>query len=395
MQAVCFHFQLSQPFRLKTYRFFDINERHDYFDDYQNQYITNRLADRCYIPANDMLWNLHQNLGAEMKCSFSIAGTSLELFRQYRPEVIDSFHKLLNAGAIEITGSTYSHSLASLHNKTAFMLQIEKQKKLLHELFDINPVVFSNTEGIYSDEIGEWLHESGYQIVMTEGAKHILGWKNPGYLYCNPYQPDLLLMLRNYSLSNDIELRFSSKEWDQYPLTAEKFMDFMRATPKDVPLINIYIDYETFGEFHAAESGIFDFFKTLCENIVKSDDFKLIAPSDIPDMKLKTSTIHIPWAISGSGEEKDTSAWIGNELQEEAFNQLFKLEDYYLTSKDENAKNAWLYLQGADHFDYMATHWFPKQSVKKNFEVYSSPYHAFINFMNVVNDIELQLKKKQ
>jgi alpha-amylase len=393
MQAVCFHFQLSQPYRLRTYRFFDINEKHDYFDDYQNQYITNRLAERCYLLANQMLLELNEELGEKMKCSFSISGTSLELFRQYRPEVIDSFQKLHQIHAIEITGNTYSHSLAALHNKSTFLEQIRLQKALLHEIFDVEPVVFCNTECVYSDEIGEWLYESGYRIVLTEGAKHILGWKSPGYLYCNPYQPDLLLMLRNYSLSNDIEFRFSARDWDQYPLTAEKFMSFLRKTPDDIPMINIYIDYETLGEFHTVDTGIFDFFKSLFRMIAQSDDFHLILPSDVLKMNLKPATLHVPWPISGSGEEKDTNEWIGNELQEEAFRQLYKLEDFYNNSTNEDAKNAWLYLQGVDHFDYMATRWFPKQSVRKNFEVYSSPYQAFINFMNVVNDIELQLKK--
>lgn len=393
MQAVCFHFQLSQPYRLRTYRFFDINKNHDYFDDYQNQYLTNRLADRCYLPANRMLLELREELGEKMKCSFSIAGTSLEFFQQYRPEVIDTFKELLEADAIEITGNTYTHSLSSLHNKSSFVEQIKQQEQLLSDIFGIKPVAFCNTEGIYSDEIGEWLYENGYRIAMTEGAKHILGWKNPGYLYCNPYQPDLRLMLRNFSLSDDIEFRFSSKDWDQYPLTADKFIGFLKTLPADVPLINIYIDYETLGEFHTADTGIFEFFKSLFRALADSDEFQLTSPSDILAMNLKPATLHVPWPISASGDEKDTSEWIGNELQEDAFNQLFKLEDLYYKSTNTEAKKAWCRMQGADHFDYMATRWFPNQSVRKNFEVYSSPYQAFINFMNVVNDIEIQLQK--
>ncbi|MDL2297190.1 glycoside hydrolase family 57 protein [Bacteroidales bacterium OttesenSCG-928-B11] len=393
MQTICFHFQLSQLYRLRTYRFFDINEKHDYFDDFQNQYITTRLAERCYLPANQMLLELSEELGDKMKCSFSIAGSSLELFRKYRPEVIHSFQKLLNSNVVEIVGNTYAHSLASLYNKSTFLEQVDRQKRLLKEIFDIEPIAFCNTEEIYSDEIGEWLYEDGYKIVLTEGAKHILGWKNPGYLYCNPYQPDLQLMLRNFSLSEDIEYRFSSRSWDQFPLTAEKFMDFLKTTPQDVPMINIIIDYETIGEFHTAETGIFDFFKSLFRMLANSTDFRLVSPSDVLAMNMKPATLHVPWPISSSSDEKDVSEWIGNELQEEAFKQLFKLEEYYAASKNEEAKKAWLHLQGADHFNYMATRWFPNQSVKKNFEVYSSPYQAFINFMNVVNDIELQLKK--
>ncbi len=393
MHSVCFHFQISQPYRLRTYRFFDINENHHYFDDFQNNYITRRLAERCYLPANKMLLDLIHKYGDKFCVSFSIAGSSLKLFQDYCPEVIDSFKKLIDTGRVEITGNTFTHSLAALNNKTTFLEQIKLQEKFLDETFGISPTSFCNTEIIYSDEIGEWIYEAGYKLALTEGAKHILGWKKPGFIYCNPYQTDLKLLLRSYRLCDDITLRFRDKNWDMYPMTAEKMIGFLRQTPEESPFINLYLDYETIGEYHTSETGIFDFFYSLFSQLCKSDEFSLIRPSDVLDMDIPASTMHAPWAISCSGEEKDTNEWLGNELQQEAFHQLFKLEELYNESENEDAKLNWLRLQSADHFNYMGTKWFPQQTVLRNFEVYQSPYQAFINYMNVLNDVKLQLEK--
>jgi len=391
MQRLCFHFQLNQPQRLRTYRFFDINEKHDYFDDFQNRYLANRLAERSYLPMNELLFQLISQWGNKAAFSFSISGSSLLLFEQYNPEVLDSFRKLVETKQVEITGNTFSHSLASLYNKSVFEEQVNLQKELLKQLFDIRPLTFCNTECIYSDEIGEWLFDLGYKIMLTEGAKHILGWKNSGYLYCNPYQTDLRLLLRNASLSNDIALRFNDRNWNMYPLTAEKFIEFLQSVPKEIPFINLFMDYEIFGENYTVDTGIFDFFRALIEQLLKSGNYELIKPEDLLDMETAVATLHVPWAISTFGEEKDTSEWLGNELQQEAFEQIFKLEKAYRISKDKTAKKAWLQMQDAHHFGYMSTKWFPKPSVKQNFDVYLSPYQAFINYMNVINDIELQL----
>lgn len=391
MQSVCIHFQLNQPRRLRTYRFFDINKKHDYFDDYQNRYLTNRLAERSYLPANKMLMELIQKYDKEMAVSFSISGTSLRFFEKYRPEVLDSFKALSETGQVEICGNTFSNSLASLSNKTAFIDQIKIQQQLLERLLGEHPVTFCNTGYIYSDEIGEWIAETGYQVVLSEGARHILGWKNPGYLYCNPYQTDLKLLLRNYALCDDITFRFTDTSWDQYPLTADKFLNFLKRVPEEIPMINIYFDYETIGESYTADTGIFDFFKALFTLLAESPDYQLINPKTMINSTLPVSTMHAPWAISISGEEKDTGEWLGNNLQQEAFQQLYRLEELYDKSDNQEAKESWLLLQAADHFNYMGTHWIPKPAVRHNFDVYPSPYQAFINYMNVLNDVELQL----
>lgn len=392
MHKICFHFQISQPFRLRTYRFFDINVQHDYFDEFQNSYMVNRLAERCYIPANKLMLELIKKYPNEICVSYSIAGSSIKLFQEYCPEVIDSFKELLATGQVEITGNTFTHSLASLHNKTTFTEQIKLQENLLKEVFNITPTTFCNTEMIYSDEIGEWLFDLGYKTVLAEGAKHILAWKDPGYLYCNPFQTDLKLLLRNYTLCDDITLRFTDKSWDQYPLTAEKYMHFLDGVPADVPHINFAFDYETIGEYYTKDTGIFDFFKSLFSHIAESPNYKMILPQSINESVERCTTINIPWAISGSGEEKDVTEWIGNELQQEAFDQLYKLENLYLESRNKNAKLNWLRLQSADHFNFMSFKWLSRNSVKRNFDVYPSPYQAFINYMNVLNDVKIQLE---
>lgn len=391
MHKICFHFQINQPHLLRTYRFFDINNTHNYFDDYQNNYLINRVADRCYIPANQMIMNIIKEYGKDISFSFSISGSTIKQFEDYCPKVLDSFRELIATGQVEITGNTYSHSLASLNNKSTFMEQIRLQEQLLMDTFGIKPVSFCNTEAIYSDEIGEWLYEAGYKVILTEGTRHILGWKSPCYLYCNPFQIDEKLLLRHYQLCDDITFNFEDKSWDQYPLTAEKYISYLEQIPEDAKFINLFFDYETIGDYHTAESGIFDFFIALFGQLARSSQFSFFTPRDIIDEKKNISTMHAPWPISASGDEKDTAEWIGNELQQEAFEQLFKLEDLYLQSKNENAKLAWLRLQNAVHYNFMGTKWFPRDSVKRRFDVYPSPYQAFINYMNVLNDVKIQL----
>jgi alpha-amylase len=393
MHSLCFHFQVNQPYLLRTYRFFDINQKHDYFDIYQNNYWINRLAERSYLPANQLLMNIIEKYGKKVAFSFSISGTTLNLFKEYCPEVIDSFKKLIATGRVEITGNTFSHSIAALNNKSTFVEQVKLQEKLLHDTFGIKPTTFCNTEIIYSDEIGEWLFELGYKVVLTEGAKHILGWKSPCYLYNNPFQPEQKLLLRSYNLCDDITLRFSDKNWSEFPLTAEKYIHFLSSIAPDAPFINLYFDYETIGDYHPKETGIFEFFGVLFSQLADNNNYNFIMPKEVLKSKEQTSALHVPFCISCSGDEKDTNEWLGNELQEEAFGQLYKLESAYLKSTNEAAKEAWLRMQNALYYNFMGTKWFPQNVVKKHFEVYPSPYQAFINYMNVLNDVKVQLEK--
>jgi alpha-amylase len=334
-----------------------------------------------------------EKFGEQVAFSFSISGTTIHLLNKYCPEVIDSFKKLIATNRVEITGNTFSHSLAALHNKSTFVEQVKLQEKLLYEVFGIKPTTFCNTEIIYSDEIGEWLFELGYKVVLTEGAKHLLGWKSPCFLYCNPYQTGQKLLLRSYQLCDDITLRFSDTSWSEYPLTAEKYLHFLEGISSEAPFINLYFDYETIGNYHTKETGIFDFFHALFSQLVLSEKFNLILPHEVFNSDKQATSLHVPYHISCSGDEKDISEWLGNELQQEAFDQLYKLETLYLKSNNNEAKQSWLRLQNAIYYNFMGTKWFPQHAVKKHYEVYPSPYQAFINYMNVLNDVKIQLEK--
>ena len=391
MHSLCFHFQVNHPYILRTYRFFDMNQNHNYFDVYQNNYWINRLAERSYLPANQMILNIIKKYDKEVAFSFSISGSTIHLLKDYCPEMIESFKELIATGRVEITGNTFSHSIASLNNKSTFVEQVKLQEQLLLETFGVKPTSFCNTEIIYSDEIGEWLYELGYKVVLTEGAKHILGWKSPCFLYNNPSQSEQKLLLRSYQLCDDITLRFSDQSWSEFPLTAEKYIGFLSGIDSEAQFINLFFDYETIGDYHTKESGIFDFFHALFSQLVQSHQFNFIKPKDVLNLKSETTTLFIPFPISCSGDEKDINEWLGNELQQEAFEQLYKLEPLYLQSKNEAAKQAWLRMQNAVYYNFMSTKWFPQQAVKKHFEVYPSPYQAFINYMNVLNDVKIQL----
>jgi alpha-amylase len=393
MHSLCFHFQVNQPYILRTYRFFDINHKHDYFDIYQNNYWINRLAERSYKPANQMILNIIEQYKEKVSFSFSISGSTINLLNDYCPEVIESFKTLIATGRVEITGNTFSHSIAALNNKSTFVEQVKLQEKLLYETFGIKPTTFCNTEIIYSDDIGEWLFELGYKVVLTEGAKHILGWKTPCYLYCNPFQPEQKLLLRSYNLCDDITLRFSDKNWCEYPLTAEKYIGFLSGITADAPFINLYLDYETIGDYQTKETGIFEFFYALFAQLAESEKFNFITPKDVLKLTGQMATLHVPYPMSCSGDEKDINEWLGNELQQESFEQIYKLEPLYLKSNNAAAKQAWLRMQNALYYNFMGTKWFPQHAVKKHYEVYPSPYQAFINYMNVLNDVRIQLEK--
>ncbi len=392
MRKISIHFQVNQPYLLRTYRFFDINQYHNYFDDYQNNYLIKRLSEKVYIPSNEMIKDAIAQHGDKISLSISISGSAISLLKNYAPHVLEDFKALLLTGQVELVGNTYSHSIASLYSQSAFKEQVQLQEKLLMEEFGVKPTSFCNTQLIYSDEIGEWLYEMGYNVVITEGARHILGWKNPGYVYCNPSQTDQKLLLRNYLLSDDIILRFQNKSWEHFPLTVEKYWKLLENQMGDAPYVNLCLDYETFGVTHSQESGIFEFFSRFLESIALSSDCEMITPSALQNNNEPSSALHVPSPISWSGDEKDIDEWLGNELQQEAFDQLHKLEPLYDASANENAKTAWLRLQNAIHFHCMSTKWFPTDVERTYFNNYSSPYKAFINYMNVLNDVKIQLQ---
>ena len=394
MKTICFYFQVHQPFRLKNYRFFNIGQDHYYYDDYTNESIIGKIAEKCYLPANQMMLDLINAYGDRFKISFSISGTALDQLALYAPETLESFKKLAQTGCVEFLSETYSHSLVALKSKTEFIKQIELHKEKIKQYFGQEPKVFRNTELIYSDDIGEMVADLGYKAMLTEGAKHVLGWKSPNYLYFNALNPKLKILLKNFKLSDDIAFRFSNKAWSEWPLTTDKFVNWLNAIGEKEEVVNLFMDYETFGEHQWAETGIFDFMRSLPKAIFKNSNYKFATPSEVADSHQPVAAYNVPYPISWADEERDLTAWLGNELQSEAFNKLYDLKEHVNKVNDEILYKDWLYLQTSDHFYYMCTKFFSDGAVHTYFNPYDTPYQAFINYMNVLSDFTDRLNEK-
>jgi alpha-amylase len=391
MRTLCLYFQIHQPFRFRRYRFFDIGSQHYYYDDYMNESIMRKVADKCYLPANKIMLDLIKKHEGKFKVAFSISGTAIDQFELYAPEVIDSFKKLANTGCVEFLSETYSHSLASLSNREEFEKQVVKHKEKIKQLFKTEPTVFRNTELIYSDEIGAIVADMGYKAMLTEGAKHVLGWKSPNYLYYNAINPKLKVLLKNFKLSDDIAFRFSNKSWAEYPLTTEKYVSWLKAIDKKEETVNLFMDYETFGEHQWVETGIFEFLKAFPSAVFKYTKFKFSTPSEVIQALQPVAPVHVPHAISWADEERDLTAWLGNELQWQAFGKLYELQEKVKLANDPKLQKDFEYLQVSDHFYYMSTKFFSDGEVHSYFNPYNSPYEAFINYMNILSDFEIRL----
>ena len=391
MKTVCFYFQVHQPWRLKTYRFFQMGNDHNYLDDFTNRSIMQKVARECYLPMNALLLNLiEQNKGA-FKCTFSITGSAVEQFKAYAPEVLESFKKLAATGCVEFLAETYSHSLASLYSVDEFKGEVKLHSQMLKEEFGVKPTAFRNTELIYSDEIAKAVEGMGFKTMLAEGAKHILGWKSPNFVYTDANDNKLRLLLRNYKLSDDIAFRFSNEGWSEWPLTADKFAQWVAADTGDV--VNLFMDYETFGEHQKASTGIFDFMKALPEALLKTGELEFATVSEASKKLQPVAVLHSPYAMSWADEERDVTAWLGNDLQNEAFQKLYALAPKVKKAKSKDMEFVWHFMQNSDHFYYMATKWFTDGDVHSYFNPYDSAYEAFINYMNVLADFEIELGK--
>lgn len=391
MRSICLYFQVHQPVRLRTYRFFNIGSDHHYYDDYQNRHIIKRVAEKSYLPANSLMLDLIKEYGTAFKVSFSISGTALDQMQMHVPEVIRSFRQLADTGQVEFLAETYAHSLASLSNRDEFVRQVELHASLVEELFGKRPVTFRNTELIYSDKIGEMVAEMGFHTMLTEGAKHVLGWKSPNYMYCNNINPKLKVLLRNFRLSDDLTFRFSNQDWSEWPLTTEKFVKWLNAIDKKEEVVNLFLDYETIGEHQWKETGIFDFFRFLPAMVYSKTNFTFNTPEQLYHELQPVSAISVPNPISWADEERDLTAWLGNELQDEAFGKLYSYESKVRILNDREILKDWLYLQTSSHFYYMCTKWFSAGEVHRYFNPYGSPYEAFINYMNVLSDFMIRV----
>lgn len=391
MKTICFYFQIHQPFRLKRYRFFDIGNDHYYYDDFSNDDIITRIAHRSYLPANETLMEMIKNSNGKFKVAFSISGVALEQLEQYVPEFIDSMKELAKTGCVEFLSETYAHSLASLRDPEEFEAQVREHDAKIEALFGQRPKVFRNTELIFSDEIAGMVAGMGFKGVITEGAKHLLGWKSPNYVYNSAAAPKLKMLLKNYKMSDDIAFRFSNYSWAEYPLTADKFIDWINNYPAEEQIVNLFMNYETLGELQPRESGIFEFMKAL-PRFAAEKGVGFCTPSEAISKLKSVGTLSVPSPMSWTDEARDVSAWLGNTLQNEAFDKLYSVAERVRLCDDRRLKQDWNYLQTSDHFFYMCTKHLSDGEVHSHYSPYETPYQAFTNYMNVLSDFIVRVE---
>jgi len=392
MVNVCFYFQVHQPERLRNYTVFDIGNKHNYFDEQKNRELMEKVAMKCYLPMNNLILRLIKKYKGKFKVSYSISGVALNQFEKYSPKVLESFKELAKTGCVDFLTETYHHSLSFIYSKEEFRNQIEMHKNKIKELFGIEPTVFRNTELIFNNELAEEVHKMGFNTVLAEGADKILGWRSPNFVYTS-LNKNVKLLLKNYKLSDDIAFRFSNKSWKEHPLTVPKFSQWLNSTNGNGEIINLFMDYETFGEHQWADTGIFDFMEHLPEEILKHPDNNFVTVGEAAQIPAK-SDIDFPYFVSWADTERDLTAWVGNDIQNSAIKELYAIESHVKSSGDEKLIEDWRNLTTSDHFYYMCTKWFNDGDVHKYFSPYDSPYDAFISFMNVLNDIAIRLSDK-
>lgn len=393
MKSLCLCFQVHQPVRFKKFRFFDIGNSDYYYDDHNNEKIITRVAQNCYLPSNKLILDLINKNQGRFRVAFSISGTAIDQFKLYAPEVIESFRELAATGCVEFLAETYSHTLVALKNKEKFRQQVDTHATTIETLFGKRPTAFKNTGLIYSDEIGAMIAEMGFKTTLSAGPNHILKWRSPNYLYRNAINEDLTVLLKNHRLSDDISQRFSSVDWVGWPLTAKKYASWLNKISDEEKIVNLVIDYETFGERHKRDTGIFDFLALLPSAVFTKSDFEFLTPSEVSANYQPVAIINVPCPTSTADEERDLTAWLGNELQQDAIEKLYSLSQRIDLCTDPNLLKDWQYLQTSDHFSYMSTKYLFHGHADGVFSPYDSPYEAFMNYMNVLNDFTIRLNR--
>ncbi len=397
MPSICLYFQVHQPYRIKRYRVFDIGKNHSYFDENGDNNLNNlkifrKVANKCYLPANQVMLELLKK-HPEFKISYSFSGVFLEQMEEYGPEVLKSFQELVKTGRVEILDETFYHSLSFLYSKEEFHSQVKLHRNKVKKLFNVVPTIFRNTELIYNNELAVEVEKMGYKGILAEGADHILGWRSPNFVYQPKGTKKIRLLLKNYKLSDDIAFRFSSKDWAQWPLNVEKYTQWISAVNGNGQIINLFMDYETFGEHQWEDTGIFEFLKALPGEVLKHPDNNFVTPSEAIKKYAPVAELDVNNFISWADIERDLSAWRSNQIQHDALAKIYELEDQVLATKDQKLVDDWRKLQTSDHFYYMCTKWFNDGDVHKYFNPYESPYEAFIAYMNVLQDLKLRLAR--
>lgn len=382
MKTICLYFEIHQNIQLKRYRFFDIGTDHYYYDDYENERLIADIAERSYMPAlNTLLEMIKSNNGA-FKVAFSLSGVGIEQLEIHAPQVLEKLQELNQTGCVEFLAEPYSHGLASLANEECFAKEVKRQAQKMKEYFGQEPKVLRNSSLIYSDDIGLQASQMGFKGMLTEGARHVLGWKSPNYVYNCALAPTLKLLLRNVNFSDDISLRFSNTDWDGYPLFADNYMDRIANLPEGEKVVNIFMELSALGIAQPLSSNILDFFKAL-PTCAKERGITFSTPSEICDSFDSVSAVDVPDTLSWNDEERDCSCWLGNPMQREAFNKLYSVADRVRIADDPRINQDWDYLQASNNFRQMTTK--PSQ-VGLNRGIYSSPFDAFTNYMNILGD---------
>ena len=398
MTSLCFYFQVHQPFRVRRFSIFDIgNEQRDYFaaddgSDLDNRQIIQKVAHKSYRPMNNLILSLLQD-HSEFRASFSITGTVLEQLAEHAPDVIEQFQRMAETGRVEFLGESYYHSLAFLYSEEEFERQLTHHADAIEHFFGQRPQVFRNTELVYRNDLADLIARHGYKGALAEGADRVLDWRSPNYVYHAKDNPQLPLLLKNYKLSDDIAFRFGEQEWKEYPLTAEKFANWVNGHHGDAEVINLFMDYETFGEHQWEDTGIFDFMKQLPDELLRHPDTSFVTPSEAVERYAPVGEIDAPDYVSWADVERDLSAWFSNEMQGDALRSLYDMEEKVMESGDPHLIADWRYLTTSDHFYYMCTKWFADGDVHTYFSPFDTPYDAFISYMNVLHDVQLRLQR--
>ena len=390
-RGIVLYLHVHQPWRVRNYDIFDVASKHNYFSesaspDQDNELIFHKIANKSYKPMNHLLEKL-LNDHPDFKVSLSITGTFIEQAEQFDPGILDSFRRLVDTGRVEILSETYHHSLAFFYDRNEFEAQVERHRQKIREVFGVETRVFRNTELAYNNELAKWADDHGFNGIIAEGWDDVLGWRSPNYVYRPVNTGNIKLLMKNYRLSDDIAFRFSDRGWSDWPLTADKYHRWASTALEDAPLLNLFMDYETFGEHQWAEDGIFEFFEQFVRHWVSRPDQKFYTISEAIEANEPQGEISVTQTVTWADSERDLSAWLGNNLQHEAMKYIYDMTERVLRTGDGQLIDDWRKLQTADHVYYMSTKHADDGSIHSYFSPYSSPYEAFLNYMNAIRDI--------
>ncbi len=393
-RAIVLYLHVHQPFRVRSYSIFDAGVNHNYFDApsgsrENNADIVRKVAQKSYLPTNRCLQRM-LDTHPDFKLSMSISGVALEQFEKFAPDVLDSFKQLVATGRVELVAETYHHSLAFFYNRDEFEIQVKMHRQKIQEIFGVTPTAFRGTELTYNNELAHWADQAGYQVILSEGWDPVLGWRSPNFVYRPAHTQNIKLLCKNYKLSDDIAFRFGNKQWPEYPLTISKYISWLNVS-WDQPLINLFMDYETFGEHQWEDTGIFDFLEALPGAWLHGQDHIFMTLTEAANHFEPADTVDCPQTITWADTERDLTAWLGNQMQQGAIASLYGLTEPILKTGDLGLIEDWRKLQTSDHFYYMCTKWFNDGDVHAYFSPYESPYIANINFMNAYHDLRARL----